>query len=254
MLIRFLKIVGGALALWMAAAPVADASAFLTVIWHEREGDWTGVWSPNNPRAGDGQYRALWRKGSEETSADLVIALSGPPSLSGQDVQIIRTSRHGRCDYTGRLTRTSNPIAYPLRWQVIGTYVCARGPVLQWSAWLDVASPSTSDDRIILPDGADQRLTKRWREQEGDWIGNWVPRDASRPNGEYNARWHKGNNEWESAFLKITINGTVVTVVRTGPKGRCNYTGEFSDNRTAAGQYSCAWDRQRRNWSAIVDD
>lgn len=256
MTVKLLRIAGAAFALWMAAASAADASSiFLTVTWYEREGDWAGVWSPNNQLEGNGQYRALWRKGSEETAADLTITLIGPASVAGQDVQIVRQSRSGRCDYAGRLVPVSDPTVDPRHWRAFGTFTCSRGPLLRWSARIDLPPPLSADDSgAILLDAPDDRLSKRWQEREGDWVGIWIPRNASHPDGEYHARWHKGNNEWESAFLKISINHNAVTVVRTGPRGQCTYTGTFSDRRTVAGWYRCAWDHRRNTWSATVED
>ena len=253
MLVRFLWIAGGALVLWMAAATVAGAgtsSIFLTVTWDEQEDGWTGVWSPADPRARDGRYRALWRKGPEAMGADLVITIVGEDfSLSGHDIQVVRSSRNQRCYYTGRLTPVST--ANPRHWQITGTYSCNRGPALSWSARLEELPEFVLIGR--RPDGAaDERLTKRWREREGEWTGDWVPRDPARANGDYEARWRKGN-EQELAFLKITIAANRVTVVRTGPRGRCTYWGDFSGARTVAGRYTCPWARTQP-WSATVDE
>jgi hypothetical protein len=139
--------------------------------------------------------------------------------------------------------------------------------LLRWSARLDIGPSAARDDGTVAVEVSpavvsDPRLGKRWREQEGDWSGNWVPRHPERRDGVFDARWHKGNNEWVSAFLQVSINSreSSVHIVRTDPKGTCTYNGTFADPaptaRYVAGTYSCTWDRPRRvlPWSATVDE
>ncbi len=251
-----------ALLLLFGSGPALAGSPFLAVTWNEREGDWVGVWSPKDAATSDGQYSALWRKGSDLVAADLTITLevAGAALIN---VQIVRADAGGRrCAYSGWLQpETPGAARY---WRVAGVYSCAGGPRLNWSARLDVgASVRNENDRAtVAPDAAppDPRLAKRWREQEGDWSGNWVPRSPSQRDGMYDARWHKGNNEWVSAFLQISVaaDGRTVQIVRTAPEGSCRYAGMFAsaEARTVSGTYSCSWDRPRRRlpWSATVDE
>ena len=94
-----------------------------------------------------------------------------------------------------------------------------------------------------------------WQEREGDWQGAWSPADRS-GSGAYHGVWRKGR-ERATAELMITIDGTVVTVVRTQPEGTCNYHGNLAVDRArrtvrVAGYYRCAWAPRTMSWSAVI--
>lgn len=94
-----------------------------------------------------------------------------------------------------------------------------------------------------------------WQEREGDWRGAWSPVDRS-GSGAYHGVWRKGR-ERASADLRITIVGTVVTVVRTQAEGTCNYRGNLvvdRERRTVrvTGYFRCPWAPRTMPWSAVI--
>ncbi|MDQ0465480.1 hypothetical protein QO010_003269 [Caulobacter ginsengisoli] len=94
----------------------------LRQVWHVREGDWVGTWTP---QGGDGTFYGEWFKGEERTVANLRIR------VTGRQVIVNRRQDLGYCTYTGQLQ--PRPVGgLP---QVLGTYRCtwSRQP-LRWSA------------------------------------------------------------------------------------------------------------------------
>ena len=244
-----------------AAIPASARPRLLTVPWQEREGEWAGTWSPNDPNAGDGQYRAVWRKGAQTVSAGLIISL-GPFSLSGMDVHVSRqTDRGGHCDYTGRLSLDPRAGNVPRLWRANGTYLCNGSGILPWSASIDIGPDPLQGDgettSIGIGPPRDSRLDKVWHEQEGVWFGTWTPRNPGQFDGAYEALWHR-RGERASAFLQISITADatgvpVAHVQRTEGRGSCAYTGFFNGARTVRGTYTCTWVRGQLVWSATID-
>lgn len=109
-----------------------------------------------------------------------------------------------------------------------------------------VAAPSSAQDRR----GRDG-LGRVWDESESGWSGHWVRRGRS---DMFDAEWTHPNGQRESATLRITVVGRLVTVERRGDRaGICMYHGTLDGGgRSVRGVYACDWGSGTTPWSASI--
>ena len=110
----------------------ADNDPRLGVTWHEREGDWTGEWSPTGV---PGQFSGHFRKGREINDAPLTISIGENGINHARNwVTVRRNDGRGSCTYEGFLDAGG--------WHVNGRYECSwGGGNLPWSATLGAGHP-----------------------------------------------------------------------------------------------------------------
>jgi hypothetical protein len=191
--------------------------------WIVQEGGWRGVWTRRgNSNVFDGRWSLA---GQTDITAILTIYASGNYVF----VERRNSSDGNNCNYTGTIGRD--------RLTVSGTNICNRGGG-NWSAVIE------------RRDRPQDRLGRRWNEQEGGWRGVWTRRGNS---NVFDARWTQPGQRDITAVLTITLQGNNIRVQRTNSSdgNNCNYRGTLgSDGRTVTGQYTC--DQGGGGWSATI--
>jgi len=126
-----------------------------------------------------------------------------------------------------------------------------------------VPCPTYEGDQNIIPVGR-RRIEGRQQPPYGDalgdawemeevscWRGIWLRRGKT---SIFDAYWQNPDGERERATLQMWLSGRTVTVVRRHPHGKyCRYDGTISmDWWSAAGWYSCTWERRPMQWRGRI--
>ncbi|WP_046176209.1 hypothetical protein [Domibacillus indicus] len=191
--------------------------------WIVQEGSWRGVWTRRgNSNVFDGRWS---QAGQPDITAVLTIYTSGPY------IFILRrnSSDGNNCNYTGIFGSNGRTAS--------GQNICNRGGG-SWSAVIE------------RRDQPEDRLGRRWNEQEGGWTGVWTRRGNS---NIFDARWTQPGQQDVTAVLSISIDGNTVRVARRNSSdgNNCDYRGTLSgDGRTVSGQFTC--DRGGGSWRATI--
>lgn len=196
--------------------------------WIVQEGGWRGVWTRRgNSNVFDGRWSMA---GQTDITAVLTMY------TFGHNVLIVRrnSSDGNNCTYTGTFGAGGRTAS--------GQNVCNRGGGA-WSAVIE------RRDQPQPPQPQD-RLGRRWNEQEGGWNGVWTRRGNS---NVFDARWTQPGQRDVTAVLTIYLQGNNVRIERRNSSdgNNCDYTGTLSsDGRTASGQFTC--DQGGGGWRATI--
>lgn len=193
--------------------------------WIVQEGAWRGVWTR---RGGSNIFDGRWSlAGQPDVTAVLAIYALGPFLF----IQRRNSSDGNDCTYTGMFSEDGRTAS--------GQTICNRGGGA-WSAVIEHRQPQPPQDR----------LGRRWDEQEGGWRGTWVRRGRS---NIFDATWTHPGQKDVTAVLTIQLQGNAVRVERRNSSdgNNCDYRGTLSpDGTTVTGQFAC--DQGGGSWSATI--
>lgn len=192
--------------------------------WIVQEGAWRAVWTR---RGQSNTFDGRWSlAGQPDITAVLTIYTIGPVIF----IQRQNSSDGNNCIYTGTFSPDGRTAS--------GQNYCNRGGG-PWSAVIEGQRPQPQD-----------RLGRRWEEQEGGWTVIWTRRGNS---NVFDGRWKQAGQPDVTAVLTIYIQGNNVQVERRNSSdgNNCDYRGTLSaDGRTVSGQFTC--NRGGGSWRATI--